>query len=366
MPSDKKIAVVILNWNGVDLFDKFLPSVLHNSKNKNVEIYVADNGSTDHSVQYLSENYTDVRRIELKENLGFAEGYNQALKQVEADYYVLLNSDVEVTPNWIEKCIQLFESNDKIAAVQPKILSFEKPHLFEYAGAAGGFVDKFGYPFCRGRMLNQMEADVSQYNQATPIFWASGACMFIRANAFQKVGGLDGDFWAHMEEIDLCWRLKSRGYEIWYQPESVVFHLGGGTLSYGSPQKVFLNFRNNLWMLFKNLPKNQFKRIFFTRMILDGVAAVKFITGFHFLSFWGVVKAHADFYKNLGSLIKKRKETQKQIRVEYHNEVYKKSIMWKFFIQKIRKFSDLNFDPSPENLKPKSGRKIDFNAEKQK
>lgn len=364
MPSNKKIAVVILNWNGVELFDKFLPSVIRNSTNKNVEIYVADNGSTDHSVQYLSENYPTVKLIELNKNLGFAEGYNQALKQIKADYFVLLNSDVEVTPHWIEKCMQLFETNEKIAAVQPKILSSEKPHLFEYAGAAGGFIDKFGYPFCRGRMLNQMEADVSQYNQVSPIFWASGACMFVKADAFRKVGGLDGDFWAHMEEIDLCWRLKSRGYEIWYQPESVVFHLGGGTLSYGSPQKVYLNFRNNLWMLFKNLPRNQFKRIFFTRMILDGVAAIKFIAGFHFRSFWGVLKAHLGFYKNLGKLIRKRKETQKQVLVEYHNEVYTKSIMWKFFIQKKRKFSALDFNPVPETTERRLGVEIDLNTKK--
>lgn len=364
MPVDKKIAIVILNWNGVKLFDKFLPSVIRNSTRDNVEIYVADNGSTDNSVEYLSEKYPEIRRIGLKENLGFAEGYNQALKQIEADYFVLLNSDVEVTPQWIEKCMELFDSDDKIAAVQPKILSFEKPHLFEYAGAAGGFIDKFGYPFCRGRILNKMESDISQYNQATPIFWSSGACMFLKAEAYMKVGGLDGDFWAHMEEIDLCWRLKSLGYKIWYQPESVVFHLGGGTLSYGSPLKVYLNFRNNLWMLFKNLPRNQFKRIFFTRMILDGVAAVKFIAGFHFRSFWAVVKAHAGFYKNLGKLIQKRKETQKRIIVENHNEVYSKSIMWKFFIQKIRKFSELNFNPVPEMPNLKKGVKINFETKK--
>lgn len=362
MPSDKKIAIVILNWNGVKLFDKFLPSVIRNSTGKNIEIYIADNGSTDNSVEYLSENYPNIKQIELKKNLGFAEGYNQALKQVEADYFVLLNSDVEVTPHWIEKCMQLFETNKKIAVIQPKILSFEKPHLFEYAGAAGGFVDKFGYPFCRGRMLNQMEADVSQYNKATPIFWASGACMFIKAEAFNKVAGFDGDFWAHMEEIDLCWRLKSVGYEVWYQPESVVFHLGGGTLSYGSPQKVYLNFRNNLWMLFKNLPKYKFKRIFFIRMVLDGVAAVKFIAGFNFREFWAVSNAHIAFYQKLPVLISKRKVVQQQIIIKDHKEVYSKSIMWKFFIQRKRKYSELNFDPSHNVSKPKLGKEIELNT----
>ncbi len=349
MPFDKKIAIVILNWNGVKLFDKFLPSVIHNANEDNIEIYVADNGSADNSIEYLQENYSQINLIDLKENLGFAEGYNQALKKVKAEYFILLNSDVEVTPHWIEKCIPLFDDNAKIAAIQPKILSYEKPHLFEYAGAAGGFIDKYGYPFCRGRILNQIEADVSQYNKVSPIFWASGACMFIKAEAFHKAGGLDGDFWAHMEEIDLCWRLKNMGYEIWYQPESVVFHLGGGTLSYGSPQKVHLNFRNNLWMLFKNLPRHQFKRIFIARMVLDGVAAIKFIAGFNFREFSAVLNAHIAFYKELPKLIKKRKEVQQQVIVKDHNEIYHKSIMWKFFIQRKRRFSELNFDSRQAN-----------------
>jgi GT2 family glycosyltransferase len=343
MPNHK-IAIVILNWNGARLFETYLPSVIRNSSAGNVVLFVADNDSTDNSIQLLEEKFPEFKIINLKKNYGFAEGYNQALQEIEADYFVLLNSDVEVTPGWIEKTMQLFEKNKKIAAVQPKILSYEKPHLFEYAGAAGGFTDRFGYPFCRGRILNQMEADTGQYDKATPIFWASGACMFVKADAFHEVGGFDGDFWAHMEEIDLCWRLKNKGYQVWYQPASVVFHLGGGTLSYGSPKKIYLNFRNNLYMLFKNLPRHQFKRIFFARMVLDGVAAVKFLAGFQFREFWAVVKAHAVFYKNLSSLIKKRKVIQKQVFVKEHNEVYKKSIMWKFFIQKKRKFSELGFE----------------------
>jgi GT2 family glycosyltransferase len=349
----KKIAIVILNWNGANLFDKFLPSVIRNSTGENVELYVADNGSTDGSIPHLEKKYPSVKIIGLKKNLGFAEGYNQALKQVDADVFVLLNSDVEVTPNWANKCIQLFESNPKIAAVQPKILNFEKPHLFEYAGAGGGFIDKYGYPFCRGRILNETEPDVGQYNTATPIFWASGACMFIKAEVFEKAGGFDGDFWAHMEEIDLCWRIKNLGYEVWYQPESVVFHLGGGTLSYGSPKKIYLNFRNNLWMLFKNLPKYKFKRIFFTRMILDGIAAVKFLAGFNFREFGAVFNAHMAFYKNLSLLVKKRRSVQNQIIVKDHREVYNKSIMWKFFIQKKRKFAELGFELKNTETKTK-------------
>ncbi|MBN1985463.1 MAG: glycosyltransferase [Prolixibacteraceae bacterium] len=344
MTQTTKAAIVILNWNGAQLFDTYLPSVIKNSTGNQVELYVADNGSTDHSIAHLQKKYPQVKIIDLGKNYGFAEGYNRALQQIKADIFVLLNSDVEVTPNWLEKCLSLFENNPKMAAVQPKILSYEKPHLFEYAGAGGGFIDKYGYPFCRGRILNQMEPDVGQYNTATPIFWASGACMFVKAEAFEKAGGLDSDFWAHMEEIDLCWRIKNLGYEVWYQPESIVFHLGGGTLSYGSPQKIYLNFRNNLWMLFKNLPKYKFKRIFFTRMILDGVAAVKFIAGFDFLEFWAVFKAHISFYKMLPVLIRKRKAVQRQMVVKDHREVYSKSIMWKFFIQKKRKFSDLYFE----------------------
>lgn len=345
MAGNPKIAIVILNWNGEKLFDTFLPSVIRNAANPGAEIYVADNGSSDQSVSILKEKFPDVRIIELKKNYGFAEGYNQALKQINADYFVLINSDVEVTPNWLDPCIRSLQENEYLAAVQPKILSFEKPHQFEYAGAGGGFIDKFGYPFCRGRILNRMEPDLGQYNKPTPIFWASGACMCIKADAFKMAGGFDGDFWAHMEEIDLCWRLKSQGFEIGYQPESVVFHLGGGTLSYNSPKKVYLNFRNNLFMLYKNLPRNQFHRIFLARMVLDAVAAVKFLLGMHLISSWAVVKAHVSFYRHLGSLIKKRKKLLKLTKVQEHPEIYPKSIMWKFFIQRKRRFSDLNFQP---------------------
>ena len=345
MSKPAQIAIVILNWNGQKLFDDFLPSVIQHSTSDNIEIFIADNGSTDNSLEHVKKFYPSVKIIDLNNNYGFAEGYNQVLQKVDADYFVLLNSDVKVTENWIGQCISRFEENEKIAVVQPKILSYREPKYFEYAGAAGGFIDKFGYPFCRGRILNRIEEDLEQYDQPSPIFWATGACMFIKASAFKLAGGFDGDFWAHMEEIDLCWLLKNSGYKVVFQPLSVVYHLGGGTLSYGSPKKIYLNFRNNLWMLFKNLPKHQFKRIFIIRMILDGVAAIKFIVGFNFREFWAVVKAHSSFYRNLGTLIKKRKETQKLVAIKEHPEVYPKSIMWKFFIQKKRKFSELNFNP---------------------
>jgi len=345
MIKPSKIAVVILNWNGEKLLSKFIPSVIENSIADNLDIIVADNASTDDSIALLKRDFPSVRLIALDKNYGFADGYNKALSQIKADYFILLNSDVEVSKNWIEPCIKQFEADDKIAAIQPKILSYNEPETYEYAGASGGFIDKFGYPFCRGRILNRMEKDVGQYNTSTQIFWASGACMFIKVDLFKKAGGFDGDFWAHMEEIDLCWRLKSMGYKIVYEPNSVVYHLGGGTLSYGNPKKVYLNFRNDLWMLFKNLPKDEFKRKFLIRMILDGIAAIKFIFGFHFRSFWAVLKAHLALYKNLHQLFKKRREVQKNVVVNHHPEIYSKSIMWKFFIQNKTKFSELKFQP---------------------
>lgn len=343
--AQSSIAIVILNWNGKKLFDTFLPSVIKNSQQPGVEIFVADNGSTDDSVGHLVDNYPQVKLILLQNNYGFAEGYNLALRYVDSDYYVLLNSDVEVTPNWLQPCIELLEKDERAAVVQPKILSYKKPHQFEYAGAAGGFIDKFGYPFCRGRILNRSEPDVGQYNSISPIFWASGACMFVKAQLFRQAGGFDGRFWAHMEEIDFCWRLKNQGYKILYQPASSVFHLGGATLPYSSPQKTYLNFRNNLFMLFKNLPENKFRRIFLLRIFLDYVAAAKFLAGFYFSGFTAVLKAHASLLFNLPRLIIKRKNLKKFRIVEEHPEIYSKSIMWKFYFQRKRKFSKLDFNP---------------------
>jgi len=345
MPENFKVAIVILNWNGKKLFDTFLPSVIDNSQNVNTEIIIADNGSDDNSVNYLKKKYPQVGIIELGKNYGFAGGYNRALKQISADYFILLNSDVKVSPKWLEEPLKEMEKDKSVAAVQPKILSYNNRTEFEYAGAAGGFIDKLGYPFCRGRLLNRMETDNGQYNKKTSIFWASGACMFVRACYFNKVNGFDDDFWAHMEEIDLCWRLKNQGYKIVYQPNSIVYHLGGGTLSYDNPQKVYLNFRNNLFMLFKNLPDYKFHSILFFRIILDYVAALKFICGFHMVSFYAVIKAHISFLKHLKKLISKRKKLVTSTVLKDHPEIYKKSLMWKFFILKKYKFSDLNFNP---------------------
>ncbi len=342
MTKTKKVAIVLLNWNGKDLLKKFLPSVIENSIGENLEIIVADNGSTDDSISVMKSDFPNIKVLDLKENYGFAKGYNVALKQVEADYYVLLNSDVEVTKGWIDPCIQRMEENENIVAVQPKILSYERKDYFEYAGAAGGFIDKYGYPFCRGRFLNVVEKDEGQYNEATPIFWASGACMFITAKAFKEADGFDADFWAHMEEIDLCWRLKNKGYSVWYEPKSVIYHLGGGTLSYDSPKKIYLNFRNNLWMLYKNLPKGKAFVRFIKRMILDGIAAVKFLVDLNFNGFNAVLKAHGAFYNKLRKLRKQRRELRTTTTQTFHKEILSKSIMWRFFILRKRKFSELN------------------------
>ena len=343
MPELRKIAIVILNWNGAKLFPDFLPSIIEHSLEENIEVIVADNGSTDNSLQVLREKFPEVAILDLKKNYGFAKGYNVALEQIEADYYVLVNSDVTVTENWIVPCVKHFENNPEVAAVQPKVLSYNKPDEFEYAGAAGGFIDKYGYPFCRGRILNQVEKDNKQYETPDEIFWATGACMFVKADAFKMAGGLDADFWAHMEEIDLCWRLKNQGYKIVYEPESVIYHLGGGSLEYGNPKKVYLNFRNNLFMLFKNLPERKFKRILFARMILDGVAAAKFLFGFEWNAFLAVARAHFSFYKNLPGLFRKRKSLKPKVVKNEHPQIYSRSIMWKFFLEKKHKFSELDF-----------------------
>lgn len=345
MSKTGKIAVVILNWNGVKLFPEFLPSIIEHSQGENIEIIVADNGSTDGSLSYLKENFPEVALMDLVENYGFAKGYNVALNQIEADYFVLVNSDVKVEKGWIESCISRFEQDEKTVAIQPKILSSQEPDYFEYAGAAGGFIDKLGYPFCRGRILDQVEKDQNQYDESSEIFWASGACMFVRAKTFLNAGGLDEDFWAHMEEIDLCWRLKNQGFKIVYEPKSIIYHLGGGSLEYGNPKKVYLNFRNNLFMLYKNLPKKGFCITLFTRLVLDGVAGFKFLIGGETKAFGAVLKAHRDFYKNFFKLRKKRNALKQQISVNKHEQMFSKSIMWKFFIEKKTKFADLKFNP---------------------
>ena len=336
-----KIAIVILNWNGAKLLKQFLPSVIEFSDGDLTEIIVADNGSTDDSLQILLHNFPKVKILDLKQNYGFARGYNEALKQVEADYFVILNSDVEVTEKWLVSPIRLMEADETIAAVQPKILSYHQKTHFEYAGAAGGFIDRFGFPFCRGRIFNELEPDNGQYDTTTDIFWATGACMFVRAKNFHEAGGFDADFWAHMEEIDLCWRLKNSGHRVIFTPESTVYHLGGGSLPYDSPQKLYLNFRNNLWLLYKNLPSGKLFTTLFLRMILDGVAALKLLSEFNLNGIRSVLKAHLHFYTSLPALQCKRKQTHPPKKAKLPKEMLRKSIVFQFYILKRKKFSDL-------------------------
>jgi len=335
-----KVAVVILNWNGKSFLEKFLPIVLKFSDD--AQIVVADNQSSDDSVEYLKNNFPQVTVVVNSYNDGFAQGYNLALKHVTAEYYVLLNSDVEVTANWLNPIIQLMDSNSKIAACQPKILDYNHKTKFEYAGAAGGFMDKYGYPFCRGRIFNALEEDKGQYNDAVEVFWSTGACMFVRAEAFWKVGGFDGDYFAHMEEIDVCWRMKNIGYQIYVEPKSFIYHVGGGTLNKLSPKKTFLNFRNNLITLTKNAsPRFLFFKIIY-RMILDGVAAFKFLFEGHGSHFFAVIKAHASFYKHLSSTLKKRDDMR--LMPEFKDSttgVYENNIVFMHFVKKVNHYSDL-------------------------
>ncbi|MNF50287.1 N-acetylglucosaminyl-diphospho-decaprenol L-rhamnosyltransferase [compost metagenome] len=274
-----KLAVVILNWNGIKLLEQFLPSVVKYSPESTV--YIADNASTDDSISYIRTFFPSVKIVKNDSNLGFAGGYNEALQHIDADIYALVNSDIEVTENWLQPIIKTFESEPKTAIIQPKILDYKNKEYFEYAGAAGGFIDQYGYPFCRGRLFDTLEKDYGQYDDNCEIFWASGACFFIRAAVYNELEGFDGGFFAHQEEIDLCWRAFNKGYKIKYNSESVVYHVGGATLQQGHPKKTFLNFRNSLLMLTKNLPKDKLYWILFCRMILDGIAGLQFLLSKH-------------------------------------------------------------------------------------
>jgi len=336
-----KVAVVILNWNGQKFLEKFLPSVMDCNADFS-EVIVADNASTDDSVLFLKNNYPQIRIIQNRENGGFAKGYNDALNGVDAEYYVLLNSDVEVSPGWIDTVIQLMDSDTSIAACQPKIKAYDNKDTFEYAGAAGGFIDKYGYPFCRGRILDTIEADKGQYNDVREVFWATGACLFVRAELFQLVKGFDEDFFAHMEEIDLCWRLKNRGYKIMYCPDSTVFHVGGGTLHKSSPKKTYLNFRNNLILLCKNHPPHYFFFKLIWRMILDGVAGLKFLAGGEFAHFTAILKAHFNFYSTISATLAKRRVLKADIKKYTTTAVYLHSIIADYYLRGKKTFTEID------------------------
>lgn len=300
-----KTAIVILNWNGRHMLERFLPSVVA-CCTSDAEVVIADNGSTDDSLEFLQNHYPTLRLVALDRNYGFAEGYNRAIAQIEADYYVLLNDDVEVTPGWVDAVVKMMEQESDVAIAQPKLLMFDQKDTFEYAGGAGGFIDSYGYPFCRGRLFSTLEKDYGQYDDKREIFWATGAAMFVKASVWREMGGLDNDFFAHMEEIDFCWRCKNKGYKVMYCPDAVVYHVGGGTLPKSSPFKTQLNFRNNLSMLYKNLPDSRRGRVLALRIVLDWVAALSFLLKGNGGEFRAVFKAHKEYRKWKPSLQAKR------------------------------------------------------------
>lgn len=337
-----KVSVVILNWNGCEMLRTFLPSVVRNSVGEGIEVCVADNGSKDASVVMLQAEFPSVRLILLEQNHGFADGYNLALEQVDAEYVVLLNSDVEVTENWLEPMISYLDRHPEVAACQPKIRSQRDKEYFEYAGAAGGFIDKYGYPFCRGRILTEVEKDNGQYDSIRSIFWATGAALFIRRADYLEAGGLDGRFFAHMEEIDLCWRLRARGREIVCIPQSIVFHVGGATLKKENPHKTFLNFRNNLVMLYKNLPEEDLKDVMLVRDFLDFVAILSFLVKGQTDNAREVLHAHEDFKKIRSSFSLSREENMRKASLNPIPERIKSSILWQFYVRGCKHFSQLS------------------------
>jgi hypothetical protein len=336
-----RTAVVILNWNGKGFLKQFLPSVVDFSDN--ADIWVADNGSTDGSVDFLREQFPTVKIICFDSNYGFAGGYNNALESIDAEYFVLLNSDVEVTSGWLTPLVDFMDANPDVAACAPKLLAYNQRTDFEYAGASGGFIDKYGYPFCRGRILGTIEQDNGQYDDIRNVFWASGACMFVRRKLYAEARGLDNDFFAHMEEIDLCWRLKNMGYRIAIVPQSVIYHVGGGTLPNTNPRKLFLNYRNNLFMLYKNLPAKGFRRTLLARLILDGVSAFMYLAKLQFGFFWAVPRAHFAFYKALGTLRGKRKQLQAARKTDHHTECYNGSIVFGYFVKGRKTFGQIRW-----------------------
>lgn len=329
-----KIAIVILNWNGEVLLERFLPSVINYSAD--AEIYVADNASTDNSISFLKDNYPNIQIIQNSSNGGYAKGYNEALQHVKADIFCLLNSDVEVSENWLVPISKAFETIPDASVIQPKILDLLKPDHFEYAGAAGGFIDKLGYPFCRGRIFQHLEQDTGQYNDTIEIFWATGACMFVKSNVFMSLGGFDTAYFAHQEEVDFCWRAKNEGHKIYYVGKSKVYHLGGSTLSNMNPKKTYLNFRNSLFSIAKNLPLGKALLIIFIRLLLDGIAALRFIFQLRFKHCFAILRAHLSFYRQFPQTLKKRKKAN--VKLKYDTTT---SIVWSYFVHGVKKFNIL-------------------------
>ncbi len=337
-----KIAVVILNFNGISFLRQFLGITVKYSDYPGTSIWLVDNGSDDSSADWTTENFPEVNILKFDRNYGFAGGYNLALEQIEAEYYVLLNSDIEVTPGWLTPMVKFLDNNNRVAAVQPKILSWHRKEYFEYAGACGGFIDRLGYPFCRGRIFDLTEKDSGQYDNITEIFWASGACSMIRAAAWKDCGGFDADFFAHMEEIDLCWRMNARGWKLFSIPQSTVYHVGGGTLSYNSPVKIYLNFRNNLFLLYKNLPEKNFKITLFKRKLFDGLAAILFLLKGKPSAIPQIIKAHRDYYKKTANLKNKRLlNLQAAIKAHKISTILNRNLVFEFYLRRNSTFTSL-------------------------
>jgi hypothetical protein len=336
-----KTAIVILNWNGIGFLKQFLQTVINHSTDSNTIIYIADNGSTDGSSEWVEENHKSVKLIRLGKNHGFAGGYNLALSKIKAEYYILLNSDIEVTAGWLEPLVAYMDNFTDVASCQPKILAYNNKEYFEYAGAAGGYIDKYGYPFCRGRILHKTEKDTGQYDDPVDTFWSSGACMIVRASAWKKCGGLDASFFAHMEEIDLCWRFHKAGFRVCCNPASVVYHVGGGTLPYNSNLKTYLNFRNSLFMLYKNLPDDDLDKIIYRRKLLDGLAGIFFLLKGKFGNIKSIYKAHRDFFKCDSLLVDKRVIVKKLEKKNFHVPVLNKSIIFEFYAKRNTTFKSI-------------------------
>lgn len=339
----KKLAIVILNWNGRGMLEKFLPSVCACSLGEDYVVVVADNGSTDDSVAFVKENFPSVQILLLDKNYGFAEGYNLALGQLDAEYFLLLNSDVEVTENWLSPLISYMDEHPDVAACQPKIRAFHKKETFEHAGACGGFLDKYAFPFCRGRIFANVEEDKGQYDTVMDVFWATGAALMIRSDDYLSVGGLDGSFFAHMEEIDLCWRLRSRGRRIVCVPQSVVYHVGGGTLNVENPRKTYLNFRNNLLMIYKNVPDSFLKRILLARFFFDNVAALQYCLKGDFANAKAIFKARREFRRIRHDYDEKRANNLSHQTIKMIPEVLNCSLVIASYLKGKKKFSDLSF-----------------------
>ncbi|MFW5820932.1 MAG: glycosyltransferase family 2 protein [Bacteroidota bacterium] len=338
-----KVAIVILNWNGANYLKRFLPGVISSSDIPEVKVFVADNASSDDSVEMLESDFPEVEVLKFDKNYGFAEGYNRAFKQIESEYFLLLNSDVEVSTNWLDRLIGVMDSDPLIAACAPKIKSYQMKNYFEYAGAAGGFIDKYGYAFCQGRIFDALEPDYGQYDESREVFWTTGACMFVRAPLYKLVGGFDPGFFAHFEEIDLCWRLKNRGYKLMYVPESTIFHVGGGALPRTNPMKTYLNFRNSLFTLYKNLPSHRIIPVILNRLLMDFLSMLRFLRGGKIRDIFAIFRAHWAFYTHFRRYNKFRAREKKFISKYDHKEIYPRSIVWDYFVRKKYTFLSLKW-----------------------